>query len=93
MPQSEVAALNFFRLSVMPQRFKKHIEKFTEISEQEFSEITAFFRIETVKKRQDLLTEGQVCKWNYFVLSGCLRKFFVNEKGVEQTTEFAIENW
>jgi hypothetical protein len=27
------------------------------------------------------------------VLSGCLRKFFVNEKGIEQTTEFAIENW
>ncbi|WP_323833813.1 Crp/Fnr family transcriptional regulator [Algoriphagus sp. D3-2-R+10] len=24
---------------------------------------------------------------------GILRKFFVNEKGVEQTTEFAIENW
>jgi CRP-like cAMP-binding protein len=27
------------------------------------------------------------------VLSGCLRKYFVNEKGIEQTTEFAIENW
>jgi len=24
---------------------------------------------------------------------GILRKFFVNEKGVEKTTEFAIENW
>ena len=22
-----------------------------------------------------------------------MRKFFVNEKGIEQTTEFAIENW
>jgi CRP-like cAMP-binding protein len=29
----------------------------------------------------------------YFVVKGCLRKFFTNEKGVEQTTEFAIENW
>src|SRR5690606_7344096 len=28
-----------------------------------------------------------------FVLKGVLRKFFINEKGTEQTTEFAIENW
>lgn len=27
------------------------------------------------------------------MLKGCLRKFFINEKGIEQTTEFAIENW
>lgn len=39
------------------------------------------------------MVEGQVCKYHYFVLKGCLRKFFVNEKGIEQTTEFAIENW
>ena len=26
-------------------------------------------------------------------MEGCLRKFFINEKGIEQTTEFAIENW
>ena len=77
----------------MPERFKKHIQKFTEISEQEFSDIMTFFRIEPVKRKKNLLVEGQVCKSNYFVLSGCLRKFFVNEKGVEQTTEFAIENW
>jgi CRP-like cAMP-binding protein len=46
-----------------------------------------------VRKKENLLVEGQICKYHYFVLSGCLRKFFVNEKGNEQTTEFAIENW
>jgi hypothetical protein len=29
----------------------------------------------------------------YFVVEGCLRKYFINEKGVEHTTQFAIENW
>ena len=37
--------------------------------------------------------EGTVCKANYFVVKGCLRLFFVNEKGVEQTIQFALENW
>lgn len=77
----------------MTDLFKKHIEKFIVINEEEFSEVLSFFQVEQVQKKQNLLMEGQVCKYHYFVLRGCLRKFFVNEKGIEQTTEFAIENW
>src|SRR5688572_14021094 len=73
--------------------FKSHLEKFIELNEEEFDAIIAFFQIEHFKKKENLLVEGQICKWHYFVLKGCLRKFFINEKGVEQTTEFAIENW
>lgn len=77
----------------MFSQFKQHIEKFVPVSEAEFSEISAFFTTVQYKKKENLLEEGHVCKSNYFVLKGCLRKFFINEKGVEQTTEFAIENW
>ena len=77
----------------MSEIFKNHIEKFTEINDEEFSEILAFFQTQQVRKKENLLVEGNVCKYHYFVLRGCLRKFFVNEKGIEQTTEFAIENW
>lgn len=77
----------------MPEIFKAHLDRFIEINDEDFSQIFPFFRIKTVKKKENLLTEGQICKWHYFVLNGCLRKFFINEKGVEQTTEFAIENW
>lgn len=77
----------------MTDLFQQHIAKFAKIEIAEFSEIITFFNVVNVKKKETLLTEGQICKTNYFVLSGCLRKFFINEKGVEQTTEFAIENW
>jgi len=77
----------------MSERFRSHIRKFVEISDDEYSDILAFFQTQEVKKKTNLLVEGKVCKYNYFVLSGCLRKFFVNEKGVEQTTEFGIEGW
>lgn len=63
------------------------------ITDTEFEAISSFFTIISVKKKQNLLTEGAICRSHYFVLQGCLRKFFINEKGVEQTTEFAIENW
>lgn len=77
----------------MSEIFKKHLEKFIEIEDQELSGILAFFQIKKVKKKENLLVEGQICKSHYFVLNGCLRKFFINRKGIEQTTEFAIENW
>jgi len=77
----------------MSEIFKQHLEKFIEIDDREFSAILAFFLIKKIKKKENLLVEGQICKSNYFVLEGCLRKFFINGKGIEQTTEFAIENW
>lgn len=77
----------------MSEIFKNHLEKFIKIDESEFSDILSFFEIKSVKKKENLLVEGQICKSHYFVLSGCLRKFFINGKGIEQTTEFAIENW
>lgn len=77
----------------MSEIFKNHLRKFIEVSEEEFISILAFFQVKNVKKKENLLVEGQICKSHYFVLKGCLRKFFINEKGIEQTTEFAIENW
>lgn len=77
----------------MQEQFKDHIRKFADISGEEFAAIISFFKTETLQKKENLLSQGQICGANYFVIKGILRKFFVNEKGVEQTTEFAIENW
>lgn len=77
----------------MSEQFKKHLDKFIKISDDEFADITGYFEQQTLKKKENVLTEGQICKASYFVLDGILRKFFINEKGVQQTTEFAIENW
>ncbi|WP_262151427.1 Crp/Fnr family transcriptional regulator [Chryseobacterium foetidum] len=74
-------------------QFKIHLDKFITLSEEDFSSVMSFFKSIEVKKKQDLMTGGETCRSIYFVASGCLRKFFINSKGVEQTTEFAIENW
>jgi len=73
--------------------FKKHIRKFTTVTDEEFEEIKKFFDTKEVNKKENLLAEGQICRHHYFVLDGLLRKFYINEKGTEQTTEFAIETW
>ena len=77
----------------MSEIFKVHLRKFIPVDDDEFIQILRFFTPQTTRKKQNLLLEGQVCKSNYFVIKGILRKFFINDKGTEQTTEFAIENW
>jgi len=73
--------------------FRAHLEKFISINEEEFEAILKFFTTKTVAKKEMLQEEGKLCRYHYFVLKGLLRQFFINEKGVEQTTEFAIETW
>mgnify|MGYP003656236519 CR=1 FL=1 len=73
--------------------FKKHIEKFAKVSDKEFEEIITFFETKSVSKKENLVEQGQICRHHFFILEGLLRKFFINEKGAEQTTEFAIETW
>jgi CRP-like cAMP-binding protein len=71
----------------------QHIKKFVPVNEEDEKTLLSFIRPLSVKKKQILLEEGQVCRSNYFVASGCLRMYFINDKGAEQITQFAIENW
>jgi CRP-like cAMP-binding protein len=77
----------------MHAALQEHIKKYISIDEDELSLVLKFFNSLQLRKKENLLVEGNVCNHNYFVVQGCLRLFFINEKGVEQTTHFAIENW
>ncbi len=70
-----------------------HVRKFIPLEAEEVTALTNALRYKKVKKKEFLLREQQVCTANYFVLSGCLRMYFIREDGVEQITQFAIENW
>lgn len=71
----------------------EHIKRYIHLDEENADLICEHISIQSLKNKEYLLEEGQVCKNYYFVEKGCLRMFFNNEKGVEQTTQFALENW
>lgn len=70
-----------------------HIRRFCPLSEADAEILRTRLHPIRVDKKELLLREGQVCRVNYFVVEGCLRLFFVNDKGVEKTTQFALEHW
>lgn len=77
----------------MPAPFRKHIEQYVRISDADYSGIMDCFTERKLRKKENLLTEGSICQHQYFVTKGLLRMFFVNDKGIEQTIQFALENW
>lgn len=71
----------------------QHIGKFVELSESEVDVLGKYLEIHQYKKKEFLLQESKVCNKLYFVEKGCLRMYFINKKGVEQITQFALDGW
>lgn len=70
-----------------------HINKFITLDDTEVEMVLSHFHYQIVPKKSLLLEEGQVCNKQYFILKGCVRSYIINDKGNEQTLQFAIENW
>ena len=79
-------------IEIMPALFS-HIGQYVELSEDERNLLASFFRVKRLPKRSWLLTEGDVCQYESFVVEGCLRMFHTDEKGTEHTLHFAVEGW
>ncbi len=70
-----------------------HISQYVSLDKNVAQEIALFFTALNFKKRQVLLEEGNTCDTLYFVSKGCLRLYHSDDKGVEQTIQFALETW
>lgn len=66
------------------------ISKYVTLTEDEKNDITSLDIFRTLKKGTTLLKEGQKSQYEYFVLKGCIRKYYIID-GEEKTTEFFTE--
>lgn len=72
---------------------KQNIQKNIELSNTELESICSYFKPQVIKKKEFLLTQGSVCKFEGFVLEGCFRIFTTDKKGNENTLYFAAKDW
>lgn len=69
----------------------KLLSELTPLSEKEKFDIESSFPIESFEKGTFLLREGQVARNAYYIISGCVREYEIND-GEEKTTAFYTEN-
>jgi len=77
----------------MTQLFIDNIQKYFTLSEEEKETSLGLTHLKKLRKKELLLQEGEVSKCSAFVLSGCLRSYFVDTNGFEHILQFAIEDW
>ena len=70
-----------------------YFEQYLPLEEEEISFLAEVFSEKKVRRRQYILQESDVCKYNTFVVEGCFRMYFVDDSGKEHNLQFAVENW
>ena len=65
----------------MLQNLYKHIAQYTSVSEGEFEEVQSFFKQKRISKKENLIVSGDRCRYNFFVIEGCLQMFFIDDGG------------
>ncbi|MHB0755738.1 Crp/Fnr family transcriptional regulator [Polaribacter sp. M15] len=71
----------------------RNISKNVAFSKTEIEEFCKSFYTKSIKKKDFLLTQGKICKFEGFVLEGCFRIFNIDVKGKENTLYFAAKDW
>lgn len=69
-----------------------YFNKWVRLSQEEEELILSYFEPVSVKKKKELLEAGEVCKYIYFITRGCLRSYFVDEKGNEHIYQIRMDN-
>ncbi len=63
------------------------------LSDEDLKFLSSIFKEEVFDKGSYILSANEQVKHQYYVLSGCLRTFFIDKKGKEHTVQFAINDW
>jgi CRP-like cAMP-binding protein len=69
----------------------QNISRIIDLQVHEKSIFNSLVEIVSIRRNELLLAEGQICKYEYFILSGCLRSFYLDKNLIERTTMFAVE--
>jgi len=77
----------------MTTLLKKNINSHISLSENELDLFCGLFQHKTIKKKSFLLSEGEVCRFEGFVVNGLFRVYHIDKNGFEQILYFAMENW
>ncbi len=71
----------------------RNISQYISLSEEDLKRFIKPFEYRKFTKKDVVLKEGDYCFFEGFVLSGCFKIYYLNEKGFEQTLYFAVEGW
>ena len=77
----------------MLDRIRRNITRHVALDDQEFDRFASLLKRRQLSKKELLLRPGDVCRFEGFVDSGCLRVFAASRHGADHVLYFAPEDW
>lgn len=71
----------------------RNVGKHIQLTPEESAYFTSLLKPKQVKKGHFLIEAGEVATFQCYVLGGCLRSYYIDEKGNEHVLQFAPEDW
>jgi CRP-like cAMP-binding protein len=85
-------AVNLRFLTPMIENLRNHIIQRLGREPDNLDQVMPYFE-EMITKRGDyLLSEGEVCRYVYFIVEGCLQVYVLDKNGNESTRELYVED-
>lgn len=72
---------------------KAHLAKTITLTDDEFNYFYSHFKPKSFKKGQTIISEGDTVDCEYFVLSGCIKTFYMNDEQKMFILQFAMSTW
>jgi len=72
---------------------RQHIARTASLTDEQFEYLFSHFKPLSFKKGQTIISEGDKVETEYFVLSGCLKAFFINDEAKMYILQFAMPTW
>lgn len=70
-----------------------NVARFIDLTAEEKDQFTSVIQIKKLRKKQYLVQEGDVCRFEAFINKGSMRSFSIDDKGYEHVVLFGIEDW
>lgn len=70
-----------------------HVKRYVNPTEKDLQLFSSYLNQLSVAKGKFLLQPGTQVMHEYFVIKGCLKAYYLDDKGHRHIIQFAIENW
>ncbi|MEN3322311.1 Crp/Fnr family transcriptional regulator [Mariniflexile soesokkakense] len=75
------------------QPLLKYINNYISLTDTEIAFLESKISVRTYLKGQYVVQQGDICKYECFVLKGCTKTFYLDKEGQEHILMFSIEDW
>lgn len=77
----------------MYTRIINNVKRFIELDDEELNLFTSLLSTKEYKRKEMLLRNGEVSKYELFIINGCVKNYTIDHNGFEHISMFAIEDW